>query len=249
MIFKKNPFKRKEDFENVIPSIVVGKSMGMSESYYRLKDNVIYSSDNGKNKVFQIESAISGEGKSTVISNLAVALQKSGKKVVVVDLDFRRPKMHKTFGVTNLSGITEYMLGECNEEELIKSSDYGVDVVNRGKAAHNASIIFTSEKFKQLIDSLKEKYDFVLFDCPPVLLVSDYIHFSKLSDMVIMVACAGTTQSSQLKDAYDMIKKCNPNILGTVMTYRNQGKFSLRYGGYYRSNYYRNLKNHYLTEK
>ncbi len=249
MIFKKKLFNKKDNFENIVPSIVIGKKLGLSESYYRLKDNVIYSSDNGKNKVFQIESAVSGEGKSTVISNLAVALQKSGKKVVVVDLDFRRPKIHKIFGVANLCGITEYMLGECEEKQLIKTTEYGVDVVNRGKAAHNASIIFTSDKFKNIIESLKSKYDFVLFDCPPILLVSDYIHFSTLSDMVIFVACAGTTQSSQLKDAYEMLKKYNPNILGTVMTYRNQGKFSIRYGGYYHTNYYRNLKNHYMQEK
>ena len=247
MFFKKKVVE--SEFENLVPKIVVGKKNGLSESYYRLKDNIIYSSDNGKNKVFQIESAVSGEGKSTVISNTAVALARSGKKVVIVDLDFRRPKVHRIFEVSNLSGITEYMLGESDYSALIKKSEYGVDVVNRGKAAHNASIIFTSDKFKELIEKLKEEYDIVLFDCPPVLLVSDYIHFSKLSDMIIFVACAGTTHRAQLKEAYELIKKCNPNILGTVMTYRNLGKFSLKYGGYYRSNYYRNLRNHYNQER
>ncbi len=247
MFFRKKVVE--SEFENLVPKIVVGKKAGLSESYYRLKDNIIYSSDNGKNKVFQIESAVSGEGKSTVISNTAVALAKSGKKVVVVDLDFRRPKVHRIFEVPNLAGITEYMLGECNQNELIKKTQYGVDVVNRGKAAHNASIIFTSDKFKALIEDLKKEYDLVLFDCPPVLLVSDYIHFSKLSDMVIFVACAGTTHRTQLKEAYDLLRRCNPNILGTVMTYGNQGKFSLRYGGYYHTNYYRNLRNHYMQEK
>ena len=247
MLFKKKILDN--DFENVVPKIVIGKKAGLSESYYRLKDNIIYSSDNGKNKVFQIESAVSGEGKSTVISNTAVALAKSGKKVVVVDLDFRRPKIHRIFEVANFSGITEYMLGECDKSDLVKKTKYGVDVVNRGKAAHNASIIFTSDKFKDMIESLKEEYDLVLFDCPPVLLVSDYIHFSKLSDMVIFVACAGTTSRTQLKEAYELLKKCNPNILGTVMTYRNQGKLSLRYGGYYHTNYYRNLKNHYTQDR
>ena len=247
MLFKKKSVDN--SFENIVPKIVVGKKFGLSESYYRLKDNIIYSSDNGKNKVFQIESAVSGEGKSTVISNTAVALAKSGKKVVIVDLDFRRPKIHRIFEVPNLSGITEYMLDECDQSALIKKTKYGVDVVNRGKAAHNASIIFTSDKFKQMIEDLKKEYDMVLFDCPPILLVSDYIHFSKLSDMVIFVACAGTTSRVQLKEAYELLKMCNPNILGTVMTYRNQGKFSLRYGGYYNTNYYRNLKNHYTQEK
>ena len=66
---------------------------------------------------------------------------------------------------------------------------------------------------------------------------------------IVFVACAGTTSRTQLKEAYELLKKCNPNILGTVMTYRNQGKLSLRYGGYYHTTYYRNLKNHYMQEK
>lgn len=248
MLFFKKAKIKKDVIDNEVPKIVVGEKVGMSETYYRLKDNIIYSADNGKNKIFQFESAISGEGKSTVVSNTAVALAKSGKKVVIVDLDFRRPKIHKIFETQNFNGITEYMLGECAEEDLIKPTKYGVDILNRGKAAHNASIIFTSDKFKALISKLRQTYDLVLFDCPPVLLVSDYMHFSELSDMVIFVACAGTTLKSQLKEAYSLISKSNPNILGTVMTYRNMGKFSVRYGSYYNSRYYRYLKNHYSQE-
>lgn len=247
MLFKRKVAK--DNFDTDVPKIVVGKKTGSNENYYRLKDNIIYYSDNGKNKVFQFESSISGEGKSTVVGNVAVALAKSGKKVVVVDLDFRRPKVHRMFDIPNFNGITEYMLGECDESAIVKQTAYGVDIVNRGKAAHNASIIFTSDKFKALIDNLKEKYDMVLFDCPPVLLVSDYIHFSKLSDTIVFIVCSGTTHRSQLKEAMDLMRKCNPNILGTVMTYRNAGKFSLRYGGYYNTRYYRDLKNHYMQEK
>ena len=246
----KNRTLKNDSYDREIPKIVVGERTEASESYYRLKDNIIYSSDNGKNKVFQFESAVSGEGKSTVVSNTAVALAKSGKKVVVVDLDFRRPKIHRIFEVSNLSGITDYMLGECDETELIKPTKYGVDVVNRGKSAHNASIIFTSQKFKDLIEKLKGEYDMVLFDCPPILLVSDYIHYSTLSDTVIFVACAGVTLRSQLRESYSLMRQYNPNILGTVMTFRNTGKFSTRNGGYYyHSRYYRYLKNQYMQEK
>ena len=219
-----------------IPKIMVGESSRYVESYNRLKDNIIYASDNGKKKVFQFESPVSGEGKSSVAANTAVSLVKSGKKVVVVDLDFRRPKMHMVFDVANVNGMAEFMLDECLKEDLIKTTKYGVDVVNRGKSVHNASIIFTSEKFKKLIEELKAEYDFVLFDCPPVLLVSDYIHYSNLADETIFIASVGITRRSQLKEAYELMSKCNPNILGTVITYKNQGKGSLKYGGY---NYYR----------
>ncbi len=246
MAIKRN--RKIEHTDTDIPKIVVTSSSGQGESYYRLKDNIIYSFDSGKNKVFQFESAISGEGKSTVVANTAVALALSGKKVVVVDLDFRRPKVHRIFSVQNVQGIAEYMLGECEVSDIIKKTEYGVDIVNRGKATHNASIIFTSDKFKELIETLKKEYDLVLFDCPPVLLISDYIHYSKLSDVVVFVACVGVTRRSQLKEAYELMKKHNDNFLGTVLTFRNTGKFSPRYGGYYSNRYYRNLKNHYSED-
>lgn len=240
--------KRRDNFDNEVPQIIVGKSSGGSESYYRLKDNVIYYSDNGKNKVFQIESAVSGEGKSTVIINLAVALVRSGKKVVLLDLDFRRPKVHRAFNVSNMNGIAEYMLGECDKSELIKPTEYGVDIINRGKSTQNASIIFTSDKFKQLIDELKEEYDIVLFDCPPVLLVSDYIHISKLSDALIFAVSCGITRRSQVKESLELLRRNNVKIFGTVMTYKNAKKFNLGYGGYYSKKYYRDVTNNYLEK-
>ncbi len=245
MLFRKN---HKSKIDNEIPKIIVGQKMGESENYYRLKDNILYYSDNGKNKIFQIESSISGEGKTSVIINLAVALAGSGKKVVLLDLDFRRPQIHRSFDIVNVNGIAEYMLGECSKEDIIKKTKYGVDVVNRGKATQNPSIIFTSDKFKELIDEFKEEYDIVLFDCPPVLLISDYIHISKLSDAVIFVACAGVTLRNHCKEAIELLKRNDVKIMGTVVTYRNLRKTNAKYGKYYGRRYYRNLSNHYSSE-
>ena len=246
MLFKR---KSKSIIDTDIPKIVIGRNDGQSDNYYRLKDNVIYFSDGGKNKVFQIESSISGEGKSTVVINLAVALARSGKKVCVLDLDFRRPKMHRSFNLNNVEGISEYMLGECTKEQLIKKTEYGVDVVNRGKTSQNTSIIFTSDKFKELINELKEEYDIILLDCPPVLLVSDYIHISKLSDAVLFVVSCGVTRRGQLKESIELLKRNDVDVLGLVMTYKNLSKLSLKYGGYYSGSYYRGIKNRYSSDK
>ena len=242
MLFKR---KQKSTFDTEVPKIIVGKKDGKSENYYRLKDNVIYYSDSGKNKVFQIESSISGEGKSTVVINLAVALARSGKKVCVMDLDFRRPKIHRAFNIPNFEGIAEYMLGDCSKEALVKKTDYNVDVINRGKATQNTSIIFTSDKFKELISELREEYDIILLDCPPVLLVSDYIHISKFSDAVLFVVSSGVTHRAQLKESVELLKRNEANIFGMVMTYKNSSKFLLKYGGYYSGSYYKGAKNRY----
>lgn len=238
-IFSKRKRKSMTDRINDIPAIIVGDASGSTNSSYnRLKDNIIYYIDEGKRKVFQIESSIAGEGKSTIVANLAVALAKNDKRVVVVDLDFRSPKMHKCFRVINTNGIAEYMLGETDTDKLIKKSAYGVDVVNRGKSAHNASIIFTSEKFKNLILKLREEYDVVLFDCPPVLQVSEYMHIAKHSDAVIMVVSAGIVRKSQLTEAVKMLKLNDIEIFGTVMTYENERQSpSYNAYAYYGKNY------------
>lgn len=242
-------FKKKiktASFDVEVPKIIVGKHGAGSESYYRLRDNVIYCSDNGKNKIFQIESSVSGEGKTTVTSNLAVALAQCGKKVVVVDLDFHRPKLHRVFSFPNFNGLAEYMLGECKKSELIKHTEYGVDVINRGKAAYNTSAIFTSNNFANLLEELKKEYDIVLMDCPPVLLVSDYIHLSKVSDAVMFVVSCGVTHRAQLKDSLELLKRSHNNISGIILTYKNNGKFGLKYSDrYYSGMYYRDSKNEY----
>ncbi len=237
-----NLFSRKKDKSpkyrvNDVPTIVTGQQASM---YNRLKDNIIYFNDNGENKVFQIESSIAGEGKSTVVVNLAASLARNNKKVLVVDLDFRNPKMHKSFKVLNTNGIAEYMINECDIDKLIKHSEFGVDVVNRGKTTQNPSIIFTSKKFKELIEKLRSMYDIILFDCAPILQVSEYMHIIKHADAVIMVVAIDMVKKSQLKDAVELLKVSGANIFGTVMTfekgknipYYNKYYYGKRYGNY-----------------
>lgn len=230
----KNLFKKK-GVEDKIPEIVVSDTPGsVNDCYMRLRDNIIYHSDNGKNKIYQVESAISSEGKSTVVANLAVSLARSGKKVLVVELDFRKPVAHKTFKITNLNGIVEYMLDECSAADVIKNTEYGVDLLNRGKIAHNTSLIFMSDKFKSLITGLRDKYDVILLDCPPVLQVSDYIHISKISDSVIFVVSSGKVRRSQIKEAISLLNRENVNMFGSVFTIDDVKKTQNGYyGGYY----------------
>ena len=231
-------FKKKNKSISNVPEIVVSDMPGsVNECYTRLRDNVIYYSDSGKNKVYQIESSISGEGKSTISANLAVSLVKSGKKVLLIDLDFRRPMVHKIFKVANFNGLAEYMLDECDKKDLIKTTDYGVDIINRGKLVHNTSLIFMAEKFKSVIEELKEQYDVVLLDCPPVLQVSDYMHISKISDSVIFIVSNGKVRRSQVKEAFELLRREDIKIFGTVLTadssfraYKDRYHY---YGGYY----------------
>lgn len=216
----------------VVPQIVVNQSVGkINESYNRLKDNIIYYSDDGRNKVFQVESSISGEGKSTITSNLAVSLAGINKKVVVLDLDFHRPIIHKIFNVEKKFGISDYMLGDIKVNDIVNHTPFNVDVICCGNASHNASVIFLSEKFHNFIEELKTMYDIILLDCPPILQISDYMHISKIADTMIFIVGCGVVRRGQFIEAMKLIKRDSINLLGTVMTFE-KGKLSAVYENY-----------------
>ena len=233
MFFKK---KNKLKFQS---KIVVGENhTKIQRGYDRLKDNVLYMNADGKNKVIQVESAVSAEGKTTVLCNLAVDLGLTEKKVIVIDLDFYHPSAHRILEVSNDNGIAEYMLGNLDKKSLIKQTQYkNVEIITRGAEIYNSSLVLLSDKFKELIEELRNEYDYVLLDCAPVLQVSDYIHISKFSDGVILMVAYAQTTRSQVAEAIKELRKNNTNILGSVFTMYD-GKNEKHYG----RNYYYELR-------
>ena len=105
-----------------------GSSRFGSHGYTRLRDNIIYINSDGNHKVIQVESAMAKEGKTSVAANLAVSLGLTDKKVVVVDLDFRRPRLHRVFKLTKEGGIAEYMMGAKTVEQVIKHTQYKTSI-------------------------------------------------------------------------------------------------------------------------
>lgn len=214
-----------------------GSSRFGSHGYTRLRDNIIYINSDGNHKVIQMESAMAKEGKTSVTANLAVSLGLTDKKVVVVDLDFRRPRLHRVFKLTKENGIAEYMMDTIGFDEVIKPTQYkNVDLVTRGTEVYNPALILVSDKFKELIAMLREKYDFVLLDCAPVLQVSDYIHISKVSDGALLLVSYGRTTKAQVSEAVKELRKNNIAILGTMFTMydrKKDSRYGYGYGGYY----------------
>ena len=211
-------FRKKRSPEKFRIYVTKGGRTSIDESYNRLKDNLLFFSEAGK-KVFQVEASIPGEGKTTMVCNLGVSLAFNDKKVVIVDLDFRRPSVSKIFGVEEDIGIAEYIIGEKTVGEIIKTTEYGVDIITRGKEIHNSSLVFNSEKMGELIKDLREKYDIVLLDCPPVLLMSDYMHIVKYSDGVLFTVSANCVKKSAVRDSIRLLNKVNAEIIGTAMTF------------------------------
>ena len=150
-------FKKRKKLSITDRIIVKENSLSSDvEGYNRLKDNVLYLNADGNNKVLQIESSISHECKTTVASNLAVSLGYTDKKVLVVDLDFRKPRIQQAFGVSIDLGLTDYLLGKADKTQIIKQTKYpNVSVVTRGQKIYNSSLVLVSEKFKEFIAEVR----------------------------------------------------------------------------------------------
>jgi len=142
-----------------------------------------------------------------------------GQKVILLDLDLRKPKMNRVFNVPNKNGLTDYLAGKISLDEAINhSDDIGIDFINAGEKTTSVINVLEAKKLKELIAQLREIYDYVLLDTPPVISVSDALYISKLADGVIFIVAQGKAKKVLVKDAIKTLKEYGVNILGIVFT-------------------------------
>ncbi len=200
----------------------------------KLADNLIYLQDGENNKVFQIQSAVSGEGKTTIATNLAMALGESQRKTLIIDGDFSKPSIHRTFRLHREKGITDYFKGTLDFDGIVKKTGVeNVDLITCGDRISNHTIFFASDKFKAIIKEAREKYDFVLIDCAPVKALSDYINISSLVDSTILVVKSDVSSSRDIQYTVRELESCGANVLGTVFNFSTEQKKKKYYYYYY----------------
>ena len=204
-----------------------------AEAYRILRTNISLKDFDQKLKVINIISSNAQESKSTTALNLAYVYSQLGKKTLVVDLDLRVPSLHKKLKIKNKYGISDIVSKEIDFSEAVVHYAPKMDILLSGTRNPFASEFIQSKSFKKLLDSLREAYDLVIIDCPPVGLVTDGVIASTLCDGTIMCVAAGINDKKDLERTRDLLKQFDVNILGIVMTRVPVGKrYYGRYGNY-----------------
>ncbi|MDD4834973.1 MAG: CpsD/CapB family tyrosine-protein kinase [Lutispora sp.] len=212
-----------------------GAKSTLAESYRTLRTNVMFSSIDKSIKSIAVTSAGPSEGKSTVVSNFAIALAQDGSRVLIIDSDLRKPKVHKLFALPNNIGLTNILTERLPWEEHIASVEElpNLYVMTSGPIPPNPSEIVGSEKMRSMVSELKESFDFVLLDTPPVGVVTDAAIVSSYADGTILVVASGNVEIEAAQRAKELLVNVKANILGVVLN-----KISIKGAGYYKYYYY-----------
>lgn len=179
-------------------------------------------------RVIHVTSPVPGDGKTTVASNLAVVFSQAGMRVLLVDADLRRPRVHKIFGVNASRGFTNVLIGEPLEL-LTFAINSNLDVLPAGPVPPNPSELLGGRQMRTFVEEATRAYDIVIFDSAPVLPVADSLALSAVADGVVLVTQAGRTSNQQVRDVISQLQRVQAPVLGTVL---NRTKVRRSPGGY-----------------
>jgi capsular exopolysaccharide synthesis family protein len=207
----------------------------LAESYRSIRTALLLSSADRPVKTIAVTSALPGEGKTVSVANLAVTLAQSGKTVLVVDADLRRPRQHRLFKVKNTFGLTTYLTDSVPIKDVVKSTEItNLFLVNAGPIPPNPAELLGSEKMTRFIKMMAEECDFMLFDLPPMLEISDALVLGAKVDGVVLVVWGDKTSREALKKAREKLDMLKLRTLGVVIN-----NVTLpHHGGYYYKDYY-----------
>lgn len=221
-----------------------GSSFSTVETFKAIRTNVMFSMPKTENgKVIVVASAAPGEGKSTTTINLAITFAQIGAKVVIVDCDLRKPRIHRYLELERKSGLSNVLCGYAELESVIKHNireDWKMDVITAGETPPNPAELLESEEFGKIIDKLRKSYDYIFIDTPPVTVVTDAVVVMKHSVGVVLVVKQNYTTFDALDATVNLLRSSDVKILGSVLlgvdekskrySYYRKGKYGYKYG-------------------
>ena len=223
------------------------------EAYKAIRTNIMYSlakSDTGK--VIMVTSSIPNEGKTTNSINLALTFAQAGLRVVLIDCDLRKPRVHRYLKMQLAEGVSNYICGYAEYEKILqKGLPQGFDLITAGEIPPNPTEILASERFSALIERLKSEYDYIFLDTPPVSVVADAVIVSNSASGVVIVVRADYTTYDVLDQTVESLSKVNAKIFGFILTNtaaKNSEKRYERYKYQYYNEHYGDHDSGYYIE-
>ncbi len=233
MAFKKEKKAKVSDFKRKL--IVKNDPRSpISEQYRTIRTNIQFSTVDSEIRTLMITSSGPGEGKSTTTANLATVFAQQGNRVLLVDADMRKPTVHYTFSITNTFGLTSVLTKQSNLSEAATQIDTSsLFVLPCGPIPPNPSELISSRAMDEFIDSALNEFDLILFDTPPVLVVTDAQLLANKCDGTVLVTSSGFTEKENALKAKDQLTNSKAKLLGVILNNKKQDQSQQYY--YYHS--------------
>ena len=196
-----------------------------AEAYRSLRTSIKFSSSDKLIKTIVVTSSLIGEGKSTVVGNLAYSLNQDGSRVLVIDCDLRKPSIHENFLLSNEKGLTDILVGKSDLKSVTKKIEESLFLITAGTIPPNPAEILGSKEMEDLIKELSINFDYIILDTPPVLAVTDAQLLAAKADATVLVVKANKTKGKTVINSYKELEKVKANIIGTILNdYDNSGE-------------------------
>lgn len=203
-------------------SRIIGKDLnfGAAEAYKLLRANLAFSFPEGGCKVVGVTSSVPGEAKSTTSANLAYTLAEAGRRVLLMECDLRLPTLGKRLKLKQAPGLSNLLVGQCTGNDVLQGSGLlrNLQVITAGSIPPNPSELLSSEQMETTLRVMRDYFDYIVVDLPPVSEVSDAVTISKLLDGILIVVRENYAQKRMVAETVRQLRFANARILGFVMT-------------------------------
>lgn len=217
-----------------------------AEAYRRLRTTLLRMQMASPVKVVLVTSASPSEGKTTTACNLALTLAETNKRVVLLDADIRKPRIHTILGVSNKPGLTDLVAGRASVDQVVQARVVeNLDFISSGTTIAKPSQIFSSDEMITLLEVVKARYDFMIIDAPPALVVNDAAVLAGMVDGFLLVVSSGRTRLAAAEKAVGVIRAAKGRLLGLVMNNFDPRREYGRYYGGYRYGHYGSYRGYY----
>lgn len=198
------------------------------EAYKAIRTNLMFLLSQTRSHTFEISSSLPGEGKSSCAVNLAIAFSQIGSKILLIDADLRKPSVYRKLRLQNSKGLSSVLVDFCSFSDAVMQINTNFDVLLSGPIPPNPSELLGSEQMSRLLDSVRDKYDYIIIDTPPVNVVSDAVVLATKTEGIVMVVQDRKTTHDEFKKAISSLSFADARLLGVILnsSAENNAKYS-----------------------